>query len=1460
MKPKTLWNNLTALFTVLLVATLCLGAVPVLAFEDGLGLAEAADEEAPDWDSQVLEEPSQDFVSEDFVSFEAEPYALIPAEGLVAEEAQEDSGEEFFSDRLVGLTEGGFSYTTYGSYATITGYDVSAGGASVVIPRVFGEYLITMIDSGAFNNANITSLSFAPDSVLEYIGSDAFRNTDLTTLSLPSSLQYIGTNAFYNCGLKSIDFGSGSMSIDYEAFARNQLSSVTIPAGVQLFGDGIFEDNSTLQSVTFEGSDVAIPRKTFKNCDIRSTKVGDHVVSIGEEAFAGNKNLTTIEIPASVTTIREGAFKDCTSATSVTGGDSLVRLSSTAFDGTPWLEAQPDGMVYVSHVLFMYKGTTPGYDPLEIPEIITGISDRAFRGQTWLTNVTFKESLKYIGAEAFSGTGLTSANVYASTHVDSTAFDFSPTVVPSSSSSDFVIDHNVSTGVAVRYVGSSSEVSVPATISDGFFTYSVLAIAEDAFQSVRETLKSVVIPSSVLYIEEEAFAGTSLSSITIEGEGLITVGKRAFANTKLSSITLPASLLTIEEEAFRGCNLTSVTLKGVQSILDYAFADNVSLKEIQIPDSLSTFGLGSGAFKNCTSLKKATFASGVYLPTECFMNCALESADFDGHVLNYGDYSLAGNTALKSLHLADSVSYVGTGAFSGCTSLAQISGGDGLTDIYANAFENTAWVTNHPDGPLYVGHVLYKYKGTYPLAVGVIPPGTTVICPEAFRGQKVVESVTIPASVEKIMEGAFRDCDNLKLVTVPYSTYQIDDYALGYYKDEFKEKVPGFVIQGEKYSTADYYASINGFTFKEMPSNPYSTLLLPDGSLSIIGYSGSETKLTIPDKIMDTPVTAIEDSAFASSPITQITLPDSITSIGKDAFNGSSLSSVTFGKGLKSIGENAFAYTSLDSVTIPAGVTEIGEGAFSNCNSLRKATFLGSAKISANLFYNCDLSQFPEGPVTSVGESALSGNPNLKNLVIPETVSELGDYAFMNCSSLKSVSGGEGLIKVGEDAFDGTPFMDSLGDGAFYVGSVLVSYKGSVPSGTAFAVQEGTLAIQAKAFYGQVGLASLTLPDSLLYIGESAFEGCTSLKSVSVPSAVKSIGNYAFGFEKGFAGVKVAGFVLSGASESVAEKYAAANGLTFEATAPPVPVREAFVPAVGDASAGYLVTGAEQPIVVEVGKVYTFTITGASALSQYDEADLVEGDGLWSLAWYVPAIMTQKFDEVDKDSMALTRDIHYVSSFALPTYMDLPINLFFRLFTWDGSKWVSSDTLESTTVVLSLKAPTVTVTPTPTPAPEGSLSLNLKKKTLYTAGSSKYTEFTLVPTLENLEGTVSFKSSKTSVATVDSNGLVKAVAKGSAKITASIKVGEKTYKKTCKVTVKKPSVKVSETKVTLKVGETFTVTAKATPTATIKWSSKNKKIAKVKDGVITAKKKGTTYIYAKANGLKKKIKVTVKKK
>ena len=230
-------------------------------------------------------------------------------------------------------------------------------------------------------------------------------------------------------------------------------------------------------------------------------------------------------------------------------------------------------------------------------------------------------------------------------------------------------------------------------------------------------------------------------------------------------------------------------------------------------------------------------------------------------------------------------------------------------------------------------------------------------------------------------------------------------------------------------------------------------------------------------------VTSIGSSAFQYCyGLTSINIPNSVTSIGGSAFSScSKLTSVTIPNSVTSIGENAFQYCSgLTSVTIGNSVTSIGNSAFYSCSKLTSVHITDIAAWCRISFYNAY-----SNPLYYAKHLFMDGK-EITDLVIPNSVTSIGERAFSGCLGLTSVTIPNSVTSIGDFAFSGCSSVTS------------VTIPNSVTS------------IGMQAFNGCSGLTSVTIPNSVTSIGRQAFLYCSSLESVTIPKSVTSIGDYAF--------------------------------------------------------------------------------------------------------------------------------------------------------------------------------------------------------------------------------------------------------------------------------------------------------------------------------------------------------------
>ena len=154
-------------------------------------------------------------------------------------------------------------------------------------------------------------------------------------------------------------------------------------------------------------------------------------------------------------------------------------------------------------------------------------------------------------------------------------------------------------------------------------------------------------------------------------------------------------------------------------------------------------------------------------------------------------------TGLTSIDIPNSVTKIGDYAFDGCTGLTSIDIPNSVTSIGFNAFYNTAWYNNQPDGLVYAGMVAYHYKGTMPSGTSMtLKEGTLGIASSAFSYCTGLTSIFIPNSVIKIGEEAFWGCTGLTSIDIPNSVTEVDEDAF-YNTAWYNNQPDGLVYAGK---------------------------------------------------------------------------------------------------------------------------------------------------------------------------------------------------------------------------------------------------------------------------------------------------------------------------------------------------------------------------------------------------------------------------------------------------------------------------------------------------------------------------------------------------------------------------------------------------------------------------------------------------------------------------------------
>ena len=313
--------------------------------------------------------------------------------------------------------------------------------------------------------------------------------------------------------------------------------------------------------------------------------------------------------------------------------------------------------------------------------------------------------------------------------------------------------------------------------------------------------------------------------------------------------------------------------------------------------------------------------------------------------------------------------------------------------------------------------------------------------------------------------------------------------------------------------------------------------VMEDGSAAIVGYTGEGGDLQIPSDLDGHTVTIIWYEAFIQQrQMKSVMLPETIREIKDSAFFSSSITSVELPDSLETVGKDAFAYCDkLESVILPDSITDMGDNPFRECTGLKTITVSENHPylevIDGVLFSKpdhrlicCPITkgdseyEIPDG-IRIIGSSAfVSGN--ISKIIIPESVETIGKATFRDSQlseinipsrveDLKGVFGACGELQIIDVSPDNASF-ESV-DGVLFKKDtkMLVQYPlGRVDQ--SYTVPEGTEIIGDSAFSGSVHLKEIIFPETVKRIDGRACDYCLELESVILPDNLEIIGEYVF--------------------------------------------------------------------------------------------------------------------------------------------------------------------------------------------------------------------------------------------------------------------------------------------------------------------------------------------------------------
>ncbi len=417
------------------------------------------------------------------------------------------------------------------------------------------------------------------------------------------------------------------------------------------------------------------------------------------------------------------------------------------------------------------------------------------------------------------------------------------------------------------------------------------------------------------------------------------------------------------------------------------------------------------------------------------------------------DWCFDGFSQLETLVLPESLSYIGSCAFSGCESLKRISIPASVTQLSFDAFSDSSLSEiNVSSG-----------NRTFCSVDGVVFTKDKSMLLR-YPCNKKDERYTIPSSVKKINADAFEDCQYLTSITIPNSVVSIGDNAFA------------------------YCFGLTSVTLPDSVTDCGSWLFASCEALQNVTISNSLTK--------------IAPYMFYNSGLRTITIPGSVTAIGEGAFEGCwDLTAVDFSDSVVSIGNYAFLNCGGNTgipFTLHKNVSYLGLQALSSAASITVSNENPHFASENDVLFSKNMTKLIQYPICSAA----------KSYTIPSTVTEIADAAFKGAFQLQSLNMPDSVVSIGTAAFCNSALTSAVISQG--VQEIPESAFAECSSLTSVTLPEKLTGIGAEAFGWCYKLQNITLPASVQTLGENAFRCCKRLTEMVIPFGIIKINSGLF--------------------------------------------------------------------------------------------------------------------------------------------------------------------------------------------------------------------------------------------------------------------------------------------------------------------------------------------------------------